>query len=156
MLASLCLIDNNVFCHFFVSSPALPMHKSRLYRTFKNDLLPNDVAIQVRRVLVEQAATCLMNEAIYPGPPQPPHAQQLQVVVMDERSQHIGDFLRELSVVVDRRYKAGGEEVTLKVGLQLEKENSFHLSMLLTRLWLRCQTSVSSKQRSPLTTIRFD
>ncbi|OQR76719.1 ubiquitin conjugation factor E4 A-like [Tropilaelaps mercedesae] len=55
-----------------------------------------------------------MNEVIYPGPPQPPHAQQLQIVVMDERSLYVAEFLRDLSVVVDRRYKNGGEEVTLK------------------------------------------
>ncbi|XP_022696423.1 ubiquitin conjugation factor E4 A-like isoform X2 [Varroa jacobsoni] len=83
-------------------------------RTFKSDLLPHDVAVQVRRVVLEQAVTCLMNEVIYPGPPQPSHAQQLQIIVMDERSSCIADFLRELSVIVDQRYKGGGEEVTLK------------------------------------------
>lgn len=100
-----------------LASPFLYMYVC-FYRTFKSDLLPHDVAVQVRRVVLEQAVTCLMNEVIYPGPPQPSHAQQLQIIVMDERSSCIADFLRELSVIVDQRYKGGGEEVTLKVNLQ--------------------------------------
>ncbi|XP_028967843.1 ubiquitin conjugation factor E4 A [Galendromus occidentalis] len=82
-------------------------------RSFRANL-PGELCNKIRHILIEQAATCLMNEAIYPGPTNPPHSEQLKILVMDERCVRIGDFIRDLSLVIDERYKNGGEEVTLE------------------------------------------